>query len=90
MAGDGKTPDYDLTRHRVEYAGPGREEPAPADVDEVRIGYFGPSDPAHPAGGDLWLAAGMAIEDANTAGGLNGTPFRLVPVWSENPWGTGV
>jgi ABC-type branched-subunit amino acid transport system substrate-binding protein len=90
-AGDNDSaPDYDLTRHRVEYAGPGRDVPAPDDVDEVLIGYFGPSDAAHPTGGDLWLATGLAIEEANAAGGLNGLPFRLVPVWSENPWGTGV
>jgi len=83
-------PDYDLTRHRVEYAGPGRDVPAPDGVDEVLIGYFGPSDPAHPTGGDLWLAAGLAVEESNAAGGLDGLPFRLVPVWSADPWGTGV
>jgi branched-chain amino acid transport system substrate-binding protein len=38
----------------------------------------------------MWLAATLAIEEANAAGGYNGLPFKLVPVWSENPWGTGV
>ena len=32
----------------------------------------------------------MAIDEANEAGGYEGLPFRLVPVWSEDPWGTGV
>ncbi|MFZ9033676.1 MAG: ABC transporter substrate-binding protein [Anaerohalosphaeraceae bacterium] len=61
----------------------------PPDVNEVRIGYFGPSDPAHPEGGDMWSAARMAIEQANQKGGYHGINFRLVPAWSENPWGSG-
>ncbi|MFH1268285.1 MAG: ABC transporter substrate-binding protein [Planctomycetota bacterium] len=76
--------------HQTEYSGPGREEPEPTDIAEVRIGYFGPGDPSHSEGGDLWLAAEMAVEEANRRGGYQGKPFRLVPGWSENPWGTGV
>ena len=38
----------------------------------------------------MWLAASLAIEEANRVGGYNGLPFRLIPAWSENPWGTGV
>ena len=56
----------------------------------MRIGYFGPSDPNHPLGGDLWLAAQRAIDEANQTGGYKGLPFRLLPAWSENPWGTGI
>lgn len=81
---------FDARRHRTEYAGPGRETPPPADLGEVRIGYFGPCDPAHAEGGDMWQAAGLAIKEANAQGGLQGKPFRLVSGWSENPWGTGV
>jgi ABC-type branched-subunit amino acid transport system substrate-binding protein len=70
---------------------PGSGAPAKSrEVEEVRLGYFGPSDPADPAGGDMWLAAKLAIEEANAAGGLGGKPFRLVPAWSADPWGTGV
>ena len=58
-------------------------------VNEVRIGYFGPDDPQHPLGGDMWRAAQLAVERANAGGGYRGKPFRLVPAWSENPWGTG-
>ena len=62
----------------------------PADVDEVRFGYFGPADPDDPQGGDLWRAAQLAVEKANRDGGYRGKPFRLVTGWSKNPWGTGV
>ncbi|HUT89701.1 MAG TPA: ABC transporter substrate-binding protein [Thermoguttaceae bacterium] len=83
-------PFYRLREHQAEYAGPGRDEPPPQDVDEVLLGYFGPGDPAHPDGGDLWLAAQMAVDEANRRGGCQGKPFRIVARWSENPWGTGV
>ena len=52
----------------------------------MRIGYFGPDDPAHPEAGDLWCAAVLAIEQANQQGGYRGKPFRLVARWSDNPW----
>jgi ABC-type branched-subunit amino acid transport system substrate-binding protein len=86
----GRKPFHDLREQRVEYVGPGREEPAPVDVEEVRIGYFGPGDPSHPLGGDMWRAAQLAVHLANERGGYRGKPFRLVPGWSEDPWGTGV
>lgn len=60
------------------------------EVEDVLIGYFGPSDPCHARGGDMWRAACLAIEEANRAGGYKGVPFRLVAAWSENPWGSGV
>lgn len=74
----------------MEYAGPDAEGPDPTDLTEVAIGWFGPSDPDHSPHGDLWTAATLAVEEANEAGGLHGLPIRLVPRWSENPWGTGV
>jgi len=85
-----RSPFYQLREHQAEYAGPGRNEPPPRNIDEVLLGYFGPSDPAHPDGGDLWLAARMAVDEANRRGGYRGKPFRIVARWSENPWGTGV
>ena len=75
---------------QAEYAGPGREAPDPSRINEVLIGYFGPDDPADPQGGDMWRAARLAVEEANRRGGYRGKPFRLVPGWSANPWGTGV
>jgi branched-chain amino acid transport system substrate-binding protein len=86
----GRVPDYDARTRQTEYAGPGRETPDPADLQEIRIGYFGPAEPAHPLGGDLWLAVNLAVEEANEAGGYHGLPFTLVVAWSEDPWGTGV
>ena len=67
-----------------------QDEPLPANIDEVLIGYFGPSDPCYAQGRDMWRAASIAIEQANRLGGYKGLPFRLVPGWSNNPWGTGV
>ena len=39
-------PYFDARQQQMEYVGPGREEPEPANLREVSIGYFGPSDPA--------------------------------------------
>jgi len=75
-------------RAPLEFRGPGRERPEPA-LDEVRLGWFGPSHPDDARGGDLWQGALLALEQENAAGGYAGTPFRLVPAWSENPWAGG-
>ncbi len=61
-----------------------------ANIDEILIGYFGPDDSSHPQDADMWRAAQLAVEEANRQGGYRSKPFRLVPGWSENPWGTGV
>lgn len=80
----------DFRARQTDYAGPEREECSATDVKEVLIGYFGPSEPSDPQGGDMWRAASLAVEQANRTGGYNGLPFRLVAGWSENPWGSGV
>ena len=79
-------PYLDARQRPNEYVGPGREVPEPKDVAEVRIGYFGPGDPAHADAGDLWAAAQLAIEEANAQGGYRTKPFRLVAGWSDDPW----
>jgi branched-chain amino acid transport system substrate-binding protein len=79
-----------LGAQRLEYTGPGRDDPAPTDLEAIGIGWFAPDDPEDPDHGGMWLAARMAVADANAAGGYGGVPFRLVPAWSDNPWGTGV
>jgi ABC-type branched-subunit amino acid transport system substrate-binding protein len=81
---------FNARKHQTNYSGPGREEPPPANIKEVLIGYFGPNSPSDPEYGDMWSAAYMAIEQANQAGGYKGLPFKLVSGWSENPWGTGI
>jgi ABC-type branched-subunit amino acid transport system substrate-binding protein len=85
-----RPPDVDFRRLATPYEGPGREQEEPADIAEVRIGYFGPSDPADPEGGDLWRAADWAVGAANQQGGYRGKPFRLVPCWSPDPWRAGI
>jgi branched-chain amino acid transport system substrate-binding protein len=85
-----RKPFFDARSQVAEYVGPGRETPPPEDITEVKLGWFGPDDPDHPTAGQMWLAASMAVEEANDRGGYHGLPFRLVTSWSENPWGTGV
>jgi branched-chain amino acid transport system substrate-binding protein len=70
------------------YNGPGREEPEPAQVSSVNIGYFGPTGPG--AAQSLWQGASLAVGQANRAKGYHGVPFKLVPSWSENPWSGGI
>lgn len=72
------------------YNGPGREEPEPSGLSEVRIGYFGPPDGSHPDGGSIWQGVLLALEEANAAGGYRSLPFRMVPAWAGNPWTGGV
>jgi ABC-type branched-subunit amino acid transport system substrate-binding protein len=83
-------PYHDARKTPLSYNGPGRDDPEPKDVQEVRIGYFGPPDPLDEAGGQLWQGASLAIEEANRQGGYRGLPFRLVPAWDRNPWAGGV
>ncbi|MGA2621109.1 MAG: ABC transporter substrate-binding protein [Thermoguttaceae bacterium] len=83
------TPFFDRMQRPTDYAGPGREAAAAQGLAEVRIGYFGPGDPADAEGGAAWLAAQMAVEEANAAGGYQGKPFRLIAAWSQDPWKSG-
>jgi branched-chain amino acid transport system substrate-binding protein len=83
-------PFFDARKEQMEYVGPGREEPEPVNLREVLIGYFGPGDAAQHEGDDIWCAVSLAVAEANAAGGYRGLPFRVIPAWSENPWGTGV
>jgi branched-chain amino acid transport system substrate-binding protein len=83
------TPYKEAGRTPLEFHGPGRDQPDP-DVDEVRLGWFGPSDPDHPSGGEFWRGASLAVEEVNRDGGYHGKPFRLVPGWSDSPWAAGV
>ncbi|HID77573.1 MAG TPA: ABC transporter substrate-binding protein [Planctomycetaceae bacterium] len=85
-----RSPFFHLRQRRPESVGPAEETLEPEEIREVRIGYFGPSDPSDPVFGHMWRAAELAVELANQQGGLSGKPFRLVPAWSANPWGTGV
>ena len=83
-------PYHDPRKVPLTYNGPGRDDPDPTGLSEVRIGYFGPADASHPDGGQMWAGASLAMEEANRQGGYRGLPFRLIPAWSENPWAGGV
>jgi branched-chain amino acid transport system substrate-binding protein len=83
-------PYHDARKTPLSYNGPGRDDPEPTDVQEVRLAYFGPPDPADEAGGQMWQGTSLAIEEANRQGGYRGLPFRLIPAWDRNPWAGGV
>jgi len=84
------SPFFDARRCEAHYHGPGREDPIPDRLGAINLGWFGQCE--HTEGTDVGMfhAAEMAIEDANHAGGYDGVPFRLIPAWSADPWGTGV
>lgn len=72
------------------YHGPEPDRRELCGLKEVKIGWFGPSEATNPLWGDAWRAANLAIDEANQKGGCNGLPFRLVPRWAVDPWGTGI
>jgi branched-chain amino acid transport system substrate-binding protein len=80
-------PYRNLRADHLEYVGPSDDL---TNLSEIRIGWFGPSDTTNSIGADMWWAASFAVDEANRAGGFNGLPFRLLPRWSVDPWGTGV
>ena len=86
---DRPRPLLDARDRAVEYHGPGREAPPPAELREILIALFGPEDEDHPEWGEIRRGAVLALEEANAAGGCEGLPFRLVSTWSDNPWGSG-
>ena len=83
-------PYRDVRKTPLSYSGPGRDDPEPTDVQQVRIGYFGPPDASDETGGQMWQGANLAIEEANRQGGYRGLPFLLIPAWDQNPWTGGV
>ncbi len=53
------------------------------------IGFFGPEDPQHEAGGTVYMGVRLAIEHANARLGSGAKPFRIFSRWSDNPWRAG-
>ena len=84
-----QSPYKDAGEFPQKYNGPGRDDPQPADLSEVRIGFFGPENVSHPVGGTIWQGAELAVKQANLTGGYKGLPFRLVSRWSDDPWRAG-
>ncbi|MGO8759199.1 MAG: ABC transporter substrate-binding protein [Terracidiphilus sp.] len=70
------------------YVGAGRDIPEPKDIEEVRIGFFGPLDPSpDKADGEHMLhGAQLAVEEANARGGYGGKPFKLMVHNDYNNW----
>jgi len=70
------------------YTGGGREIPDPKDITEVRIGFFGPVEPApdQVEGSRMLHGAQLAVEEANARGGYGGKPFKLMVHDDYNNW----
>jgi len=54
-----------------------------SELSDVRIGLFAPDS------SDAALGARLAVEEVNLAGGVGGTPLRLVVRWATDPWSGG-
>ena len=70
------------------YHGPGRGEAVPEDLTSVPIAFFGPRWEGDEET-DVWVAAQLALDEANAAGGYREKPFEMVVAWSDDPWGSG-
>lgn len=71
------------------FTGPEGDVVDPLTLKNIPIGLFAPSDESDPAANALYRGALLAVEQANTAGGYRGVPFRLVRRWAQNPWAAG-
>jgi branched-chain amino acid transport system substrate-binding protein len=83
------TPYYLNYTQPTIWNGPGRNQPAPKDLTEVRIGFIGPiakDDPDYIFGLRMLHGAELAIDEANARGGYGGKPFRLMLHDDYNNW----
>jgi ABC-type branched-subunit amino acid transport system substrate-binding protein len=73
----------------MQFYGAGREEPAPKNLKEVRIGFLGPLEGSYivDLGTQMLQGAQLAIEEANKKGGYKGTPFKLMIHNDFGLWG---
>ena len=83
-------PHADLHSKPYEYHGPERELEEPTDVEEVRIGLFGPLERTGAVSQGLSMRRGaeLAIAEANTEGGHRGKPFEIVFRSDDQIWGS--
>jgi len=87
MGRERNRPFFRLREHATLYYGPGREEKEPGEVDEVRLGFFGPESSEDAKGGMIWAGAALALERVATISvGSGNKPLRLLSYWSDNPW----
>jgi len=84
------TPYYEYYQDLVEYNGAARDIPDPdlKSLDDVRIGFLAPlyDHPEQVLGNRMLNGAQMAIDEANTAGGYCGKPFRVVTHNDYDNW----
>jgi branched-chain amino acid transport system substrate-binding protein len=85
------TPYYEHYQDLVEYNGAARDIPDadPKDLSEIRIGFIGPiyAHPDQVLGNRMLNGATLAIEEANSAGGFGGKPFKLMLHNDSAIWG---
>ncbi len=82
-----RRPFFRLRENATSYYGPGREVEEPADVNEVRLGLFGPPTQDDPKAGMIWAGCVLAIEQIESVQLASGQkPLRLLSYWSPNPW----
>jgi hypothetical protein len=61
----------------------------PAALPFLPVGFFGPDDARHEAGGAVYIGVQLAVEHANARLGAGAKPFRLFSRWSDDPWRAG-
>jgi branched-chain amino acid transport system substrate-binding protein len=71
------------------FYGPGREEPAPKGLKEIRIGFLGPLEGSSIVayGTQMMQGAQLAIEEANKKGGYKGAPYKMMVHNDVGLWG---
>lgn len=70
----------------VDFSGSRGATTDPAQLDEIRIGLFAPTENDHPVGAPMYRAAQLAIEQINANGGFRGVPLRIMARWDNDPW----
>jgi len=73
----------------MDFYGAGREEAAPTNLKEVRIGFLGPLEGTVLVayGTQMLQGATLAIEEANKKGGYKGTPYKMMTHNDLGLWG---
>jgi branched-chain amino acid transport system substrate-binding protein len=70
----------------VDFSGSRGATTDPAQLHEIRIGLFAPTENDHPVGAPMYRAAQLAIEQINANGGFRGVPLRIMTRWDNDPW----
>lgn len=86
-----REPYLEFFADKQPFLGTGRDKPAPAGLETVRIGLLAPLDEASAEavmGWRMLRGATLAVEDANAVGGYGGLPFEIVVRDDVGPWGS--